>query len=219
MPESCTDYALSMDYPKTVQDLYIWIADYVEADTCFIACTNPCFAGEKHFGISLGEKKIVTCDGSLGYYWTVEYKEYLSPYAAKLVICKVISEPEPEPEPEPTPTVIDYARISEATESIVSEASVKASDERAIGIALTNTLNDNLNTAISDLKGEYGTISDSIDGKLAGVKDKIDGLKFPTIDSIRDAFLSVCADLAVALWDAILDKIEERYPKDEEEGV
>jgi len=71
-------------------------------------------------------------------------------------------------------------------------------------------------TIIGYLHNELKGVSESLTGGISGVSDKIEGLKFPSIEGIKEAFLSVCEDLAQSLWDAILDRIESRYPKDED---
>lgn len=68
------------------------------------------------------------------------------------------------------------------------------------------------------LSNEIAELTGSVTTGFVGLGDKIDGLKFPTLDSIKDVFLDVCEDLATALWNRIIDEIERRYPDDEEES-
>ena len=79
--------------------------------------------------------------------------------------------------------------------------------------SVSDLIND-MQTSINE--GIVG-VSEGLTAGFAGLGDKIDGLKFPTIDSIKEAFLAVCEELAAALWDRIIDEIEKRYPDDEEE--
>lgn len=239
MTETCTEFSLSLGYPKTKQELGVSVLGSSYPDRCTIRTSNPCFAGSKDLDLDIGEKKVVTCDDHLDYYWEVEYKAFLSEYAVKLIVCKVTVEEEPEPTPPPIIGEVDYDRIERETAAIVdaSETTITG-DISDVGAGVSGLAAD-IKDSVSDLKSHTSTqtttlseligdlqdgvtdhISEaytSLTGAVQGVSDKIDGLTFPTLDSIKGAFLDVCADLATALWDAILDKIEERYPKDEEE--
>lgn len=262
MSELCTERALSLKYPKTVRDLGVEVLGSSYPDRCLIRCANVCFAGSTDLHLNIGETKAVTCDDHLDYYWKVTYYEYLSEYAVKIIVCKVVEEEEPTPTPPPPVGEVDYERIERETAAIIeaSETTITG-DISDVGAAVAGnhaaissmdtklgTQVNNQTTALSDLigrvnteltsqisgqtgalsdliantkaglSGQIGGLTESLTGGLQGLSDKIDGLTFPTLDSIKAAFLDVCADLAQALWDAILDKIEERYPKDEEEA-
>jgi hypothetical protein len=87
---------------------------------------------------------------------------------------------------------------------------------------------DPITTAIDDLtEGVAGiefpsidSISDVVGGLLTPVTNRIDDvwnkldtLEFPEMPDIRQIILDAATDLAVAMWDSILNEIERRYPK------
>lgn len=236
---TCTTRALSLGYPKTVQELGISVLGSSYPDRCLIRCANVCFAGSKDLYLDIGETQTVTCDDHLDYYWEVSYIEYFSEYSVRVKVCKITTEEPPEPSPPPEVGEVDYERIERKTAAIVNASETTITDdisEVAGGVsgvhAALNSMNAGLTSQVTDqtttLTGLIGDtkqglvdqitgLSTSLTGSIQAISDKIDGLTFPTLDSIKGAFLDVCSDLAIALWDAILDKIEERYPKDEEE--
>lgn len=240
MAESCTTQAISLGFPKTVEGLGVSVEGSTYPNSCEILTANPCFPGGKTLYLSLGETKLVTCAVGLSEYWQVTYDSYLSEYAVKLKVCRVTEDavdPPPEPDPEAD---VDYELINAGTQGIVddgvAEVEVKLNENNegiqtvsgkvdALGTALTTLIAsgfEGIGTGLSDMKD---SIIEGVEGALGGVTsgladlgDKIDSLRFPTLDGIKGAFLDVCADLAAALWDAILDRIEERYAETEEEA-
>jgi len=141
---------------------------------------------------------------------------------------------------EPEFAEIDYDRIVEGNALIVStarEALESEINENQTGISglgdKVDSATEGLTTGISgvsftvtdeagSIKGlireQIGGITQTLADGIGGLTDRIDGIQFPTLEGIKSAFLDTCGDLASALWDAILDRIEERYPKDNEES-
>lgn len=140
---------------------------------------------------------------------------------------------------EPEPSEIDYDRIVEGNALIVSaarealESEINENQDAIDGVSdkvdsategLTNTIGD-LSFAVTEeagsIKGlireQIGGITQAVTDGIDGLADRLDTIQFPTLDGIKGAFLDTCGDLASALWDAILNRIEERYPKDDEE--
>lgn len=148
----------------------------------------------------------------------------------------------PEEEPiieEPEPSDVDYDRIVEGNALIVNAACDETISEINENQELINGVQNSVNDMSGVLSGQVASQSSEVKGLIAesalglsgkvnrliggvtdgikGLSDKIEELQFPNIADIKYAFMDVCADLAIALWDAILDKIEERYPDDDEE--
>lgn len=240
MAESCSTIALSLGYPKTVQNLGISVLGSSYPSGCTIRTANVCFSGSQDLQLDLNETRMVTCDDHLDFWWEVSYVEYLSEYAVKIKVCKITSEEEPEPTPPPIEGEVDYERIERETAAIVDTAETSIRTDISNVGGSVGSLRDYVTTgfngltsgisglsgAISgwfedlqaNLTGQISGLSETLTGGFKGISDKLDTMQFPTVDSIKAAFLDVCADLASALWDAILDRIEERYPKDEEES-
>lgn len=140
---------------------------------------------------------------------------------------------------DPVESDIDYDRIVEGNALIVNAARDETVNEVNENQGLIegaqdsiNSMNEGLSGQISslsgDIKSDVGGLSQKIDSRmdeglkvvrdgLLGLSGKISSIQIPNIADIKYAFMDVCADLAAALWDAILDKIEERYPDDEKE--
>lgn len=82
-------------------------------------------------------------------------------------------------------------------------------------------VSETLSNAVGALDTKLSGLIDGVSGAMSqgfdDVSNQIGGLKIPTIESIKQGFLDVCSDLALALWDCIIDKIEERYPDDDKE--
>lgn len=157
---------------------------------------------------------------------------------SKEIFTGVITE-EPIPLPEPEPSDIDYDKIVEGTALIVNTAQISIEGEvndnqvdiervrqqvidsvaeaNANIVSTRDSINDGLESLGSSITDHVTGVIGGVTEKLSEVVGSIDGLEIPTLTGIKNAFLDVCADLATALWDAILDKIEERYPNDEEE--
>lgn len=240
MAESCSTIVLSLGFPKTVEDLGISVLGSSHPSRCTIRTGNVCFSGTKDLELDLNQTKTVTCDDHLDFWWEVSYIEYRSEYAVEIKVCKMTSEEEPEPTPPPLEGEVDYERIERETAAIVdaAETSIKG-DISGVGAGVSGVkvdigdgitgLKTHVSTQASTLSGVIGDLETNLTGQISGVletlaggingiSDKLDTMQFPTVDSIKAAFLDTCADLASALWDAILDRIEERYPKDEEES-
>lgn len=129
----------------------------------------------------------------------------------------------------------DYDRIQSDLSDVINPIGVQVSavDGLVRGVSglissVAGSLTSQLEGVLTGVTGLIGSLDTkvsglvegltvSLTGGFTGITEQIAGLQFPTIDLIKDAFLDVCADLAAALWDAILDKIEERYPDDDKE--
>lgn len=129
----------------------------------------------------------------------------------------------------------DYNRIQSDVSDVVEPVAYQVSviDSLVRGVSnLVSSVEDTLTSQIGGVLSGVTGLIDTLDTKLLGliddlseslivglndIADQITSIEFPTIDSIKEAFLDVCADLATALWDTILDKIEERYPDDDKE--
>lgn len=239
MGEECHDQVLSLGYGKVMLDLGICVRGSSFPSDCTLLCSNICFAGSAWLEIDINQTMLVTCDDDLSTYWKVTYIEYMSEYAVRVRVCKITTDEEP-PEPTPPPVgEVDYDRIESDTAAIVDDAESRINSEvsevtgAVSGVAadisnmhtgLTGQvtgLTAHVSGLIDDLSEGLGNridgMSNALTSGLAALGEKIDGLQFPTLDSIKQGFLDTCADLAIALWDAILDRIEERYPDDEEE--
>lgn len=126
----------------------------------------------------------------------------------------LVNREEEEEEPEPdVKDLTDYDRIKRGVETVVNESSSEIIDE----ILRTGEEIANLEGSIEVL--EVNIIKEveegfkGVESRFTKIGDQITGLKFPTIDNIKDMILSITVDLAEAIWDRILDKIEERYKK------
>lgn len=236
----CEEGVLNWKSPMTLAGLAIDLKELAEPDAVRISAYHACMGNAETQRVNINRFALVECYDGSGDAWELHYVKYNNQYSIDVKVC-FIPASEPEPEPEPTPDdLIDYARIEGATNSIVTDAAQTlrgyitnvgggVSDLHSYVTtefaSLTSGLSD-LSDGVSGWIGDLQTnltaqitgVTESLTGGFNDLSDKIDGLKFPTLDSIKEAFLDVCADLAVALWDAILDKIEERYPKDEEES-
>lgn len=240
MAEECHEQVLSLGYSKVMLDLGISVRGSSFPSDCTLLCSNICFAGSAWLDIDLNQTKLVTCDNDLSTYWKVTYTEYMSEYAVRVRVCKVTDDDD-EPEPTPPPVgEVDYGRIESDTAAIVedAESSINAEISEASGAvagvaasldsaynaltgqitSLTGYTEGLIDDLSQGLQNQIGDVLMAITGGISGLSDKLDDMEFPTPESIKAAFLDTCADLAVALWDAILDKIEERYPDDKEES-
>ncbi len=187
-----------------------------------------------------GETWIINEYLDRGLTWELTFTEGYDWNSARIIICNTSSEiVEPEPEPEPEPPTGNGATIEEINTSLDRQSFLIAGEVHDAGSSISRDIADvvgqvaangtligsltgHIDTTISDLRtglsNQIAGITDGLAGGFESLGEKIDGLKFPTLDSIKEGFLDVCADLALALWDSILDKIEERYPDDEEES-
>lgn len=75
---------------------------------------------------------------------------------------------------------------------------------------------DDVEAGFAGINEVLSGLGDAVEQGFSTIGTLIDGLGIPSVADIQKAFLDVCAELAAALWDAILDRIEERYPDDEE---
>jgi len=128
---------------------------------------------------------------------------------------------------------VDYHQIKRDTREIVEDSTDKVVQKIDGLEGLIGTVKDkvnNLKDQISNQSSSFKEITETalnnsfvylfdhleyvikpLDLGLTGISNRIEELEFPTINSIKEAFLDVCEDLAESLWDKILDKIEERY--------
>jgi len=117
---------------------------------------------------------------------------------------------------DPVVSEIDYDRIVEGTALIVRAARDNTISE----------INEN-EELIEGVEGTVKAVGESVDDKitestsliaegLKAISGRISKIAIPNIADIKYAFMDVCLDLAVALWDTILERIEKRYPDDEE---
>lgn len=240
MANECEEGILNWKSPMTLAGLAIDLKELAEPDAVKISCYHDCMGNAETRRININRYTVIDCYDGSGDKWEVHYLGYNNAYSVDVKVCPFVVEPEPEP-PEPVPDdLTDYERIKTGTQGIVNNAvttlsgyvsnvagSVGDLHDYAIGrfdgLALgISDLSEGVSGWIGDLQtnltGQISGLSETLTGGFKGISDKLDTMQFPTVDSIKTAFLDVCADLASALWDAILDKIEERYPKDEEES-
>ena len=141
----------------------------------------------------------------------------------------------PNPQDQPPEDLTDYQRIRSDMEDIVSPlvwmidgVDNLLSDTKSVVDSIYKSLPVEIKGLLSDVTEVVDSLGDKLSLEISNstgvltdglqtVSDEIRSLEFPTVDSIKQAFLDVCFDLAMALWDTILEKIEERYPDDEEE--
>ena len=236
----CEEGVLNWKSPMTLAGLAIDLSELAEPDAVKISAYHDCMGNAETQRININRYALVECYDGSGDAWELHYIKYNNQYSVDVKVCFLpASEPEPEPEPIPD-DLTDYARIEGATNTIVSEAAetLRGHISNVAGgvsdlhteittefASLTSGLSD-LSGSVSGWIGDLQTnltaqitgVTESLTGGFNTISDKIDGLSIPTLDSIKEVFLDVCADLASSLWDAILNKIEERYPKDEEES-
>lgn len=240
MVDDCVEGTLNWKSPMTLAGLAIDLKELAEPDAVKISCYNVCMGNAETRRININRYGVIDCYDGSNDKWELHYVEYINAYSVKVKVCPFIGEPEPEP-PEPVPDdLTDYERIEGGTQGIVNTAVTGLSGyisnvggsvgdlhdyviDRFDGLGLDiNGLSGAVNEWIEDLQtnltGQISGVTETLTGGFKGISDKLDMMQFPTVDSIKAAFLDVCADLASALWDAILDRIEERYPKDEEEN-
>lgn len=235
----CSTEMVGIGVPIELEGLSVELDRNAEATTCYLKFEHTCLQGGAIRYTNLNREQDLVCDTEPTKGWTFKYTEFVTEFFVMVEICtKDFVEPEPEPEPEPE-DLTDYERIANKTKEIVNESTTilgAAITTMGGGITDIKTLIDDLNTGLTEgIAGLLGDLTEVIDGvydcisseisDLSGalstgfedIGDKIDELTFPTIDSIKDAFLDVCEELALALWNRIIDIIEERYPDDEEE--
>ena len=139
------------------------------------------------------------------------------------------------PEDQPEEDLTDYQRIKNDVNDAVAPVLTQLTgierliaDVKSYTTSVYDSLSNEIEGVLGDLTGvinrlddklseEISEVTGAVTNGLESVSDQIAELNFPTLDSIKQAFLDVCFDLAMALWDTILEKIEERYPDDEEE--
>jgi hypothetical protein len=141
---------------------------------------------------------------------------------------------------DPPVSDIDYDKIVEGTALIVNTGMLKTVGEINQNQNLINGVQnsvDDMNTGLNsqiegvgnDITNGIDELSDNINGSIqshtlsfvkgiSDLADRVSSIKVPNIADIKYAFMDVCSDLAKALWDSILAKIEERYPDDDEES-
>lgn len=236
---TCTLTALTKGIWKHKEDLDMMLnTDATISEVTFLYRPD----GESGYNsgrIREGETWIINDYVSRGLSWEITFEEAYTPSVARITVCNTSEDlPSPEPEPEPEPPVGGGASIEEINRSLDKQtflitgevhdegSSVSRDIADVVGqVAANGTLirsfTSSIDTTISDLRtglsNQIVGVADGLAGGFEGIGKKIDGLKIPTLDSIKQGFLDTCADLASALWDAILDKIEERYPIDDEE--
>lgn len=240
MAEECTEQVLSLGYSKVMLGLGISVRGSSFPSECTLLCSNICISGSVWLDIDIGQTVIVTCDDSLSEFWKVTYTEYMSEYAVRVKVCRVTEDEEEDEDPIPDEAEVDYGRIESITADIVDDAetSIKAEISEAAGAvagvaaaldtvysalagqiaSLTSYTEGLIDDVSQGLHDQIGGVLEAVTGGISGLSDKLDGMEFPTPESIKQAFLDTCGDLALALWDAILDRIEERYPDDKEES-
>ena len=112
-----------------------------------------------------------------------------------------------------TPPPPDAGELELSIWKMVDDAKDKVVDR----VDLISSQIDSLVSSVSDFKnGVIDKVDESISSTVDGFKnlsDEIKKLSIPTVDDIKECFLSVVVELADGLWDRILDKIEERYKK------
>jgi len=84
---------------------------------------------------------------------------------------------------------------------------------------------DLVNNSANTMYSTYSALDKVVTGLGINILNDVQGLVYKfrdyiplTPNAIKDTIVDTCADLATALWDAILNKIEERYPDDDEES-
>jgi hypothetical protein len=60
---------------------------------------------------------------------------------------------------------------------------------------------------------ENQSILTSITGLGSSIKDTIDGLAFPTLNSVKETFISAASEIADKILERVWDEIERRYEK------
>lgn len=83
---------------------------------------------------------------------------------------------------------------------------------------VSQTVSNGLDVLENNINGSLGGYARSFAKGLSDIAGRVSAIKVPSIADIKYAFLDVCGDLAVALWEEILDRIEARYPDDKEES-
>lgn len=237
---SCTTTALTKGIWKHKEDLDMKLNTDADISEVTFLYRPDGETGYKSGRLREGETWIINDYVNRGLSWELTFDEAYDDNTALVTVCNT-SEDGGEPEPEPDPDLSDGggATIEEIDASLDRQSFLIAGEVHDAGsgissdiadvagqVAANGTLIESLtgyiDTAISDLGTGLGNqiagITDGLTGGFEGLREKIDGLEFPSLESIKQAFLDTCADLAVALWDAILDRIEERYPDDEEES-
>lgn len=237
---TCTATALTKGIWKDKEDLDMMLnTDATISEVTFLYRPD----GESGYNsgrIREGETWIINDYVSRGLSWELTFDEAYDFNTARITICNTSEDaPEPEPEPEPDPPDGGGATIEEIDVSLDRQSFLIAGEVHDAASSISRDITDvagavvangtligsltgDIDTAISDLRmglsNQIGGMVETVTGGISELGEKIDGLKFPTIESIKEGFLDTCADLAAALWDAILDKIEERYPDDKEES-
>lgn len=240
MSTSCDVKNLVAGSIKTIEGIGLELQPGATSSDCSIRLTSYCVTWERTKRFSRGSEKIIDYIACPNTVWRIKYVRFVNANSIDVQVCMDVEEDAPPIPPPDEGEPIDYEKIEGDTrdiavaveESIVSEIAEIGGVIAGVATSVTS-MNDGLTgqvaTFSSEVKGLVGKLSDGLGNKVAGaleavtggimgVSDKIDGLQFPTIENIKDAFLDLCGDLALALWDTILDKIEERYPDDEEEA-
>ena len=240
MVNECEEGTLNWKSPMTLAGLAIDLKELAEPDGVKISCYHDCMGNAETRRININRYTVIDCYDGSNDKWELHYVEYINEYSVKVKVCPFVAEPEPEP-PEPVPDdLTDYERIKSGTQGIINAAVTTLSGYVSNVAGSVGDLHDyaigrfgGLGLGISDLSGAVGGwigdlqtnltdqisgVTEALTGGFKGISDKLDAMEFPSLEGVKAAFLDVCADLAIALWDAILDRIEERYPKDEEES-
>jgi hypothetical protein len=237
---SCTTTALTKGIWKHKEDLDMKLNTDADISEVTFLYRPDGETGYKSGRLREGETWIINDYVNRGLSWELTFDDGYDYNTAIVTVCNTSEDAgEPEPEPDPEPSDGGGATIEEINTSLDNQSFLIAGEVRDAGSALSSDIADvvgqvaangsligsltgYIDTAISDLRigltNQIGGITDGLTGGFDGLREKIDGLEFPSLESIKQAFLDTCADLAVALWDAILDRIEERYPDDEEES-
>lgn len=236
----CSTEMVGVGVPVVLEGLSVELDRNADPTSCYLKFDHTCLQGTAIRYTNLNKTHDLPCDTDSTTGWTYKYIEYITEFFVKVEICtKDFEEPEPEPEPEEG-DLTDYQRINngvlEIADSSVNTLSAYISNigglvgglqgEVVSGFTSITSGLSNLSDAVSGWIGDLQTnltsqitgVTESLTGGFNNLSDKIDGLTFPCIDSIKGAFLDVCEELAIALWNRIIDEIEKRYPKDEEES-
>ena len=218
MSVECFDGVLSLDYPKTWGGVVIGLDTLVSVNDVSLFVELPCGGDRQHIHVNLGEVVEVICSDPHPYYWTLEYLEYFSAYAARIRLCKELSEPEPEPEPEPTVWNELVGLILTPVTFLID--GVK--DIIDVGLAGVTGLINGVDTSVSGLSSwmafEMASLKDGLIGEITGVSNYIGtetlNLKvylFNEIDDVKSAVndLNIPSIEDINLgFTSLIDKIE-----------